>query len=96
MEFCACGLYRTGKAGNRETLSRKARREATGLTEENLTFQDDGLLDIIRTTTHEAGVAPRTRNPEHRAQGRSQVVTDGPDSLNSKSRPQTWASIWAF
>src|SRR6201981_1377960 len=36
-------------------LVRRA-REATGLTDENLTFQDEGLLHIIRHYTHEAGV----------------------------------------
>src|SRR4029078_8934316 len=34
----------------------KRGREATGLSEENLSFQDDGLLHIIRHYTHEAGV----------------------------------------
>jgi ATP-dependent Lon protease len=34
----------------------KRAREATGLTEENLTFTDQGLLHLIRHYTHEAGV----------------------------------------
>jgi len=34
----------------------KRSREATGLTEENLTFTDEGLLQLIRHYTHEAGV----------------------------------------
>ena len=34
----------------------KRQREATGLSEKNLAFTDDGLLHIIRHYTHEAGV----------------------------------------
>src|ERR1700752_1240011 len=34
----------------------KRAREATGLTDQNLTFTDDGLLHLIRHYTHEAGV----------------------------------------
>jgi ATP-dependent Lon protease len=52
--------------------------EATGLTEKNLTFTDEGLLHIIRHYTHEAGV----RNLEREIQNISRkmarrVVTDG-------------------
>jgi ATP-dependent Lon protease len=52
--------------------------EATGLTEKNLTFTDEGLLHIIRHYTHEAGV----RNLEREIQNVSRkmarrVVTDG-------------------
>jgi ATP-dependent Lon protease len=52
--------------------------EATGLTEKNLKFSDEGLLHIIRHYTHEAGV----RNLEREIQniGRKmarKVVTDG-------------------
>jgi ATP-dependent Lon protease len=52
--------------------------EATGLTEKNLTFTDEGLLNIIRHYTHEAGV----RNLEREIQNISRkmarrVVTDG-------------------
>jgi ATP-dependent Lon protease len=52
--------------------------EATGLTDKNLTFTDEGLLDIIRHYTHEAGV----RNLEREIQNISRkmarrVVTDG-------------------
>jgi len=55
--------------------------EATGLTEKNLTFTDEGLLDIIRHYTHEAGV----RNLEREIQNISRkmarrVVTDGATS----------------
>ncbi len=52
--------------------------EATGLTDKNLTFTDEGLLHIIRHYTHEAGV----RNLEREIQNISRkmarkVVTDG-------------------
>jgi ATP-dependent Lon protease len=52
--------------------------EATGLTDKNLTFTDEGLLQIIRHYTHEAGV----RNLEREIQNISRkmarrVVTDG-------------------
>ncbi len=55
--------------------------EATGLTDKNLTFTDEGLLHIIRHYTHEAGV----RNLEREIQNISRkmarrVVTDGADS----------------
>ncbi len=55
--------------------------EATGLTDKNLTFTDDGLLHIIRHYTHEAGV----RNLEREIQNISRkmarrVVTDGVQS----------------
>ncbi len=55
--------------------------EATGLTDKNLTFTDEGLLHIIRHYTHEAGV----RNLEREIQNISRkmarrVVTDGAHS----------------
>ncbi|HKT47790.1 MAG TPA: endopeptidase La [Candidatus Acidoferrales bacterium] len=58
----------------------KRAREATGLSEENLTFTEAGLLHIIRHYTHEAGV----RNLEREIQniGRKvarKVVADGKD-----------------
>jgi ATP-dependent Lon protease len=56
----------------------KRAREATGLSEENLTFQDDGLLHIIRHYTHEAGV--RSLEREIQNIGRKvarKVVTEG-------------------
>ena len=56
----------------------KRAREATGLTEQQLTFTEEGLLHIIRHYTHEAGV----RNLEREIQNISRkmarrVVTDG-------------------
>jgi ATP-dependent Lon protease len=55
--------------------------EATGLSDKNLTFTDEGLLHIIRHYTHEAGV----RNLEREIQNISRkmarrVVSDGSDS----------------
>jgi ATP-dependent Lon protease len=56
----------------------KRAREATGLSEQQLTFTEEGLLQIIRHYTHEAGV----RNLEREIQNISRkmarrVVTDG-------------------
>src|ERR1700674_1696702 len=56
----------------------KKTREATGLTDQNLAFTDEGLLQIIRHYTHEAGV----RNLEREIQNISRklarkVVTEG-------------------
>ena len=64
--------------------------EATGLTEKNLTFTDEGLLHIIRHYTHEAGV----RNLEREIQNISRkmarrVVTDGRRLHRPKLLPQT-------
>ncbi len=55
--------------------------DATGLKESNLGFTDEGLLNMIRHYTHEAGV----RNLEREIQNISRkmarrVVTDGPES----------------
>src|SRR5258708_28028859 len=59
----------------------KRAREATGLTEKNLTFTDQGLLHMIRHYTHEA----RVRNLEREIQNISRklaprVVADGPET----------------
>jgi ATP-dependent Lon protease len=56
----------------------KRAREATGLTEKNLSFTDEGILHLIRHYTHEAGV----RNLEREIQNISRkmarkVVTSG-------------------
>jgi ATP-dependent Lon protease len=56
----------------------KRAREATGLSEENLTFDDSGLLHIIRHYTHESGV--RSLEREIQNIGRKvarKVVTEG-------------------
>jgi ATP-dependent Lon protease len=59
----------------------KRAREATGLTDKNLGFTDDGLLHIIRHYTHEAGVRSLEREIQNigRKMARK-VVTDGPAS----------------
>jgi ATP-dependent Lon protease len=60
----------------------KRAKEATGLTEENLTFTDEGLLHIIRHYTHEAGV--RSLEREISNIGRKvarKVVTEGADAV---------------
>jgi len=56
----------------------KRGREATGLTEENLSFTDDGLLHIIRHYTHESGVRNLEREIQNIARKVARkVVTDG-------------------
>jgi ATP-dependent Lon protease len=56
----------------------KRSREATGLTEENLSFTDDGLLHIIRHYTHESGVRNLEREIQNVARKVARkVVTDG-------------------
>jgi ATP-dependent Lon protease len=58
-------------------LVRRA-REATGLTEENLTFADEGLLHIIRHYTHESGVRNLEREIQNVARKVARkVVTEG-------------------
>jgi ATP-dependent Lon protease len=51
--------------------------EATGLTEKNLTFTDEGLLHVIRHYTHEAGVRNLEREIQNIARKMARrVVTD--------------------
>jgi ATP-dependent Lon protease len=56
----------------------KRAREATGLSDKNLSFTDDGLLHIIRHYTHEAGVRSLEREIQNigRKMARK-VVTEG-------------------
>jgi ATP-dependent Lon protease len=59
----------------------KKAREATGLTEKNLKFTEEGLLHIIRHYTHEAGVRNLEREIQNIARKMARkVVTDGADS----------------
>ncbi|PYT79210.1 MAG: endopeptidase La [Acidobacteria bacterium] len=59
----------------------KRAREATGLTEKNLKFKEEGLLHIIRHYTHEAGVRNLEREIQNIARKMARkVVTDGPES----------------
>ena len=59
----------------------KKAQEATGLTEKNLKFTEEGLLHIIRHYTHEAGVRNLEREIQNIARKMARrVVTDGPES----------------
>src|ERR1700731_226914 len=65
----------------------KRGREATGLSEENLSFQDEGLLDIIRHYTHEAGVRSLEREIQNVSRKMARkVVTEGPQ-VNAEITP---------
>ncbi len=56
----------------------KRAREATGLSEQNLKFTDEGLLHIIRHYTHEAGVRNLEREIQNIARKMARkVVTEG-------------------
>jgi ATP-dependent Lon protease len=60
----------------------KRSREATGLTDKNLTFTEDGLLHLIRHYTHEAGVRNLEREIQNIARKMARrVVTDGPETV---------------
>src|SRR5260370_4754981 len=55
----------------------KRAREATGLTEQNLKFTDEGLLHMIRHYTHEAGVRSLEREIQNIARKMARkVVTE--------------------
>src|SRR6266581_4707556 len=59
----------------------KRAREATGLTDKNLKFTDEGILHIIRHYTHEAGVRNLEREIQNIARKMARkVVTDGAES----------------
>ncbi len=61
-------------------LVRRA-REATGLTDANLSFTDEGLLHIIRHYTHEAGVRSLEREIQNISRKIARkVVTEGADA----------------
>jgi ATP-dependent Lon protease len=56
----------------------KRQREATGLTDKNLAFTDEGLLHIIRHYTHEAGVRSLEREIQNISRKMARkVVTEG-------------------
>ena len=56
----------------------KRAREATGLTEKNLSFTEEGLLHLIRHYTHEAGVRNLEREIQNIARKMARrVVTEG-------------------
>jgi ATP-dependent Lon protease len=57
----------------------RRQREATGLTDKNLSFTDEGLLHIIRHYTHEAGVRSLEREIQNVSRKMARkVVTEGP------------------
>jgi ATP-dependent Lon protease len=59
----------------------KRAREATGLTEKNVKFTEEGLLHIIRHYTHEAGVRNLEREIQNIARKMARkVVSDGTES----------------
>src|ERR1700756_4394998 len=61
-------------------LVRRA-REATGLTDKNLTYTDEGLLHIIRHYTHEAGVRSLEREIQNISRKMARkVVTEGAEA----------------
>jgi len=56
----------------------RKQREATGISEENLTFTDDAILHIIRHYTHEAGVRSLDREIANICRKTARkIVTDG-------------------
>jgi ATP-dependent Lon protease len=62
--------------------------EATGISEKNLSFSDDGLLHIIRHYTHEAGVRNLEREIQNIARKMARrVVTDGKDLSSAAITP---------
>src|SRR3982074_96689 len=69
-------------------LVRRA-REATGLTDKNLTFTDEGLLHIIRHYTHEAGVRSLEREVQNISRKMARkVVTEGVEAkVNAEITP---------
>jgi ATP-dependent Lon protease len=65
----------------------KRQREATGLTEKNLGFTDEGLLHIIRHYTHEAGVRSLEREIQNVSRKMARkVVTEGA-AVNAEITP---------
>jgi ATP-dependent Lon protease len=69
-------------------LVRRA-REATGLTDKNLTLTDEGLLHIIRHYTHEAGVRSLEREIQNISRKMARkVVTEGLEAnVNAEITP---------
>jgi ATP-dependent Lon protease len=65
----------------------KRQREATGLTDKNLGFTDEGLLHIIRHYTHEAGVRSLEREIQNVSRKMARkVVTEGA-AVNAEITP---------
>ncbi len=65
----------------------RRQREATGLTDKNLSFTDEGLLHIIRHYTHEAGVRSLEREIQNVSRKMARkVVTEGA-AVNAEITP---------
>jgi ATP-dependent Lon protease len=65
----------------------RRQREATGLTDQNLSFTDEGLLHIIRHYTHEAGVRSLEREIQNVSRKMARkVVTEGA-TVNAEITP---------
>jgi ATP-dependent Lon protease len=65
----------------------RRQREATGLTDKNLSFTDEGLLHIIRHYTHEAGVRSLEREIQNVSRKMARkVVTEGA-TVNAEITP---------
>jgi ATP-dependent Lon protease len=65
----------------------RRQREATGLTDKNLSFTDEGLLHIIRHYTHEAGVRSLEREIQNVSRKMARkVVTEGA-TVNAEISP---------
>ena len=65
----------------------KRSREATGLTEENLKFTDEGLLNIIRHYTHEAGVRNLEREIQNIARKMARKVVTEKQAVSVEVTP---------
>jgi ATP-dependent Lon protease len=61
--------------------------EATGLTDKNLSFTDEGLLHIIRHYTHEAGVRSLEREIQNIARKMARKVVTDPATLAADITP---------
>jgi ATP-dependent Lon protease len=65
----------------------KRAREATGLTEQHLTFTDEGLLHIIRHYTHEAGVRNLEREIQNISRKMARKVVTEKDPVSAQITP---------
>ena len=88
------GYTEAGKARRSPSASwLRSALEATGLTEENLTFTDEAITHIIRHYTHEAGVRNLEREIANICRKVARrVVKEGKQYLRSTSRPRTSAN----
>src|SRR5260370_558165 len=68
----------------------KRAREATGLTEKNLKFTDEGLLHMIRHYTHEAGVRSLEREIQNIARKMARKVVTASAPFDVETRRTNW------